>query len=155
MRILFLSHYYPPEVNAPATRTHAHARRWVRAGHEVTVITCNPNCPTGVLFEGYANRLRPQRETIDGVNVVRVWSFLAPNAGMSRRIANYVSFMLSSVWTGLWEPRPDVVVATSPQFFNGWAGVLLKWLRRRPLVLEIRDIWPESIEAVGAMSGGW
>ena len=154
LRILFLSHYYPPEVNAPATRTHAHARRWVESGHEVTVVTSNPNCPGGVVYEGYRNRLRRQRETIDGVEVIRIWTFLAPNAGTGRRIANYVSFMLSSVWTGLTLARPDVVVATSPQFFNGWAGVLLKWLRRRPLVLEIRDIWPESIQAVGAMQGG-
>ena len=133
---------------------HAHARRWVAAGHEVTVITSNPNCPDGVVFEGYANRWRRQVETIDGVRVVRIRTYLAANAGMGPRIANYISFMISSVWTAVTSPRPDVVVATSPQFFNGWAGVLTKWLRRRPLVLEIRDIWPESITAVGAIDGG-
>ena len=154
MHILVLSHYYPPEGNAPATRTHAHARRWAAAGHRVTVITSQPNCPGGVVYDGYANRVRPTRETIDGVEVVRVWTWVAANAGMRGRIANYVSFMLSSVWQSLREDRPDVVLATSPQFFNGWAGVLAKWLRRRPLVLEIRDIWPESITTVGAMRRG-
>ena len=76
---------------------------------------------------------------------------LAPNAGTVRRIANYVSYMLSAVVTCLWLKRPDVIVATSPQFFCGWAGVLVSWLKWRPLVLEIRDIWPESISAVGAI----
>lgn len=151
MHILFCTHYFPPEVNAPASRTYEHAVRWVRAGHRVTVITCNPNCPTGVLFPGYRNRLRPQRESMDGIEVVRVWTFLAPNAGRVRRILNYLSYMVSAVWAGLWVKRPDVIVATSPQFFCGWAGVILSFVRRRPFVLEIRDIWPESIETVGAI----
>lgn len=151
LHILFLTHYFPPEVNAPASRTYEHAVRWVRAGHRVTVITCNPNCPTGVLFPGYRNRWRPQREIMDGIEVVRVWTFLAPNAGRVRRIVNYLSYLFSAVLAGLWQKRPDVIVATSPQFFCGWAGVILSWLRRRPFVLEIRDIWPESIETVGAI----
>jgi len=151
MHILFLTHYFPPEVNAPASRTYEHAVRWVRAGHRVTIITCNPNCPTGILFPGYKNRLRPQRENMDGMEVVRVWTYLAPNAGTVRRIVNYLSFMVSAVLVGLWLEKPDVIVATSPQFFCGWAGVLLSRLKRLPFVLEIRDIWPESIETVGAI----
>lgn len=151
MKILFLSHYFPPEVNAPASRTYEHCKRWVEAGHDVTVLTCAPNCPHGVVYEGYQNRLRRKVEDVDGIRVIRVWTFLAANAGTSRRIANYLSYMFSAVWASLRLQRPDVVIATSPQFFCGWAGILVSRLKRRPLVLEIRDIWPESIEAVGAM----
>jgi glycosyltransferase involved in cell wall biosynthesis len=151
MKILFFSHYYPPEVNAPASRTFEHCVRWARAGHEVTVVTCVPNCPDGVVFDGYRNRWRRQSEMIDGVRVVRIWTYLAPNAGTVRRIANYVSYMLSAALASFRIGRPDVIIATSPQFFCGWAGVLVSWLKRRPLVLEIRDIWPESIRAVGAL----
>jgi glycosyltransferase involved in cell wall biosynthesis len=151
MQILFFSHYFPPEVNAPATRTHEHCARWARAGHDVTVVTCRPNCPDGVLYPGYKNLWRPEVEYVEGVQVVRVWTHLAPNAGTARRIANYLSYMLSAVFAALWLKRPDVVVATSPQFFCGWAGVILSRLKRTKCVLEIRDIWPESIEAVGAM----
>ena len=154
MKILFLSHYFPPEVNAPATRTYEHCRRWVEAGHEVTVVTCVPNCPDGVAFGGYRNRLRRQVEVVDGIRVVRVWTHLAPNAGTLRRIANYLSYQFSSVWSSIWLPPPDVVIATSPQFFCGWAGVWISRFKRRPFVLEIRDIWPESIAAVGAMKKG-
>lgn len=152
MRILFLSHYYPPEVNAPATRTSEHCIRWARAGHDVTVVTCVPNCPTGVAYPGYRNRLWPQVEYLDGVRVVRVWTFLAANAGR-RRIVNFLSYLVSAVLVALCLRRPDIVVATSPQFFCGWAGVLVSRLRRLPFVLEIRDIWPESIQAVGALRG--
>ncbi|NMC21849.1 MAG: glycosyltransferase family 4 protein, partial [Thermogutta sp.] len=87
----------------------------------------------------------------DGIRVVRVWTYLAPNAGTVRRILNYLSFMVSAVWAALRLPRPDVLVATSPQFFCGWAGVWVRRLRRVPFVLEIRDIWPDSIETVGAI----
>ena len=76
---------------------------------------------------------------------------MAPNAGTWRRIANYVSYMASAVLASLRLQHPDVVIATSPQFFCGWAGVLASWVKRAPLVLEIRDIWPESIQAVGAI----
>ena len=93
MHILFLSHYYPPEVNAPASRTAEHCRQWVKAGHDVTVVTCAPNHPAGKLYDGYRNRLF-QRETLDGVEVIRVWTYLAANAGFLRRTLNYLSYVL-------------------------------------------------------------
>jgi len=154
VHILFFSHYFPPEGNAPANRTYENAVRWVRAGHRVTVVTCVPNVPSGVAYAGYRNRLWPQRETIDGVEVVRVWTWLAPNAGTVKRIGNYVSYMVTAVLAVMFRRRPDVIIATSPQFFCGWAGVIASWLKRRPFVLEIRDIWPESITTVGAMRRG-
>jgi hypothetical protein len=148
MNILFLSHYFPPEVNAPATRTYEHCKRWAAA---VTVITCAPNCPDGVVYAGYRNRFR-REEIIDGIRVIRVWTYIAPNKGFFRRIMNYVSYMVSATFHAVVTLRDiDVVVATSPQFFCGWAGVLCRWLRRWPFILEIRDIWPESILTVGAM----
>lgn len=162
MRILFLTHYYAPEGNAPATRVDALTRRWADRGHSVRVITCVPNVPDGKVYSGYRNRWWPQRETRQGVEVQRVWTFLAANRGTSLRIANYLSF-LWSVWVlAPFQPRPDILIATSPQFFCGWAGVIQKWVfrilrpwsrRPIPLVLEIRDIWPESIQAVGALRG--
>ncbi len=150
MRILFLSHYFPPEGNAPAARTYDNCVRWAKAGHAVTVVTGVPSHPAGVVFAGYRNRLR-QRETVDGVEVVRVGTYLAANRGTTRRILNYVSYMLSASAFASALPRADVVVATSPQFFCGWAGVLTSRLRSAPFVLEIRDLWPESISAVGAL----
>lgn len=153
MRIVFFSHYYPPEVNAPASRTSEHCRIWAKAGHDVTVITCAPNHPAGQIYAGYANKLF-QTETRDGVKVVRVWTYLAANEGFARRTANYVSYMLSASLALVRVAKPDIYVSTSPQFFCGLTGLVAKFLRRRSWVLEIRDLWPESIVTVGAMKKG-
>ena len=97
MRVVFFSHYFSPEGNAPASRTYEHCKRWAAAGHQVTVVTCAPNVPGGVVYEGYKNRIWPQRETIDGVDVIRVWTYLAANSGNTKRILNYVSYMFLSL----------------------------------------------------------
>jgi glycosyltransferase involved in cell wall biosynthesis len=153
MRIMFFSHYYPPEVNAPASRTSEHCSAWANAGHEVTVVTCVPNHPSGRVYRGYRNRLC-QTETVDGVRVVRVWTFLAANEGVVLRTFNYLSYLISAAAVLPWLPRPDVVVSTSPQFFCGLVGIIARSLFKAPWVLEIRDLWPESIVAVGAMRKG-
>jgi len=154
MRVIVFTHYFPPEGNAPASRVHAMAKRWVRAGDEVHVITCAPNVPDGVVYPGYANKLW-QTEVVDGIRVTRVWTYIAANKGVTRRIANYLSYMIMASLAGLLAQRPDLVLATSPQFFCGWAGVIVSRLRRLPFILEIRDLWPESIVAVGAMRSGY
>lgn len=150
MRILFLSDNFPPEGNAPATRLYEHATRWVRAGHEVTVITCAPNFPEGRLFAGYRNHWR-RVETVDGIRVVRVKTYITANEGFLKRTLDYMSFMLMATVMSLFERRPEVVVATSPQFFCAIAGWMVSVLKWRPFVFELRDLWPASIMAVGAM----
>jgi colanic acid biosynthesis glycosyl transferase WcaI len=150
VHILFLTHYFQPETNAPANRVLELAREWVRLGHRVTVVTSAPNHPTGHLHPGYKNKVL-YRESIDGIEVIRLWTFLAANEGFLLRTTNYVTFMLSATVQSFRLPTPDVVVSTSPQFFCGLAGFAVSRLKRRPWTLEIRDLWPESIVAVGAM----
>jgi colanic acid biosynthesis glycosyl transferase WcaI len=150
MRILFLSDNFPPESNAPATRLWEHATRWVRDGHEVTVITCAPNFPEGRLFDGYRNAWRAV-EVLDGIRVVRVKTYITANEGFVRRTLDYMSFMVMAFVMSLFERKPDVVVATSPQFFCAIAGWAVSVFKRRPFVFELRDLWPASIFAVGAM----
>lgn len=150
MRILFLTDNFPPETNAPATRTFEHARRWVRAGAAVTVVTTAPNFPAGKLFPGYRNRLL-QRESMDGIETIRVWTYITANEGVARRTLDYMSFMVSGFLAGLLLRRPDVIVCTSPQFFTACAAYVLSLFKRRPFVFELRDLWPDSIIAVGAM----
>ncbi len=150
MRILFLSHYFPPEVNAPASRTFEHCRYWVAAGHDVTVVTCAPNHPQGIVYQGYRNRLF-QRERRDGINVIRLWTYVTANEGVLKRTLNYLSYMVSVIIAIPWLPKSDVVISTSPQFFNGLAGYVVSRIKRTPWALEIRDLWPESILTVGAI----
>lgn len=150
MNILFIADNFPPERNAQASRVYERACYWVRWGHQVTVLTCFPNFPEGKLFPGYRNRLWAEEE-MGGIRVVRVKTFIAPNVGRVLRILDYLSFMISSFCAGLTLPRPDVVVTTSPQFFAAVGGCALTAVRRLPFVLEISDLWPDSIVAVGAM----
>jgi len=154
VNILFLSHYFPPEVNAPANRTFEHARRWVADGHQVTVITGVPNHPRGRLFPGYRNRWL-QEEQLDGIRVIRTWMYLTANEGFLRRTASYVAFAVTAVLASLRADRPDVVMATSPQFFVGLAGAVVARLKRRPFVLEVRDLWPDSIVQLGQIHQRW
>lgn len=154
MRILFLTHYFPPEVNAPASRTFEHCREWARKGHEVHVVTCVPNHPAGRIYPGYRNRLL-QHEEIAGIHVHRVLTMPAANAGLVGRSLNYFFYLLMATLVAPSLPRVDVVVSTSPQFLCGLAGYLVSRLKRVRWVLEIRDLWPESIVTVGAMKESW
>jgi len=148
MRILFLTDNFPPEVNAPATRTYEHCKEWVKNGADVTVITCAPNFPEGKVYKGYTNKWI-QRETIDGIKVIRVWTYITANEGFIKRIIDYLSFMVAAFLAGL-TIKTDTIIATSPQFFTAIAGRWLSFWKRKPWVMEVRDLWPESITAVGA-----
>lgn len=150
MHILFLSDNFPPEVNAPASRTFEHAREWVRAGHRVTIITGFPNFPLGKVFAGYRNQWRKSEE-IEGITVIRVWTYITANSGFLKRSLDYFSFMITAFLASFKVDRPDVVVGTSPQFFTACAAYLVSRVKRIPFVFELRDLWPASIEAVGAM----
>lgn len=154
MHILFLTDNFPPEVNAPASRTYEHAREWVKAGHRVTVVTCAPNFPKGKVFPGYRNRLW-QTEWVDGIRVIRVWTYIAANEGFLNRILDYVSFMFSATLAALPIRQADLVIGTSPQFFTACAAYVVGRLKGIPYIFELRDLWPESIKAVGAMADGW
>lgn len=151
MHILFLTDNFPPEVNAPASRTFEHCKEWVKAGHQVTIITCAPNFPAGKVFNGYKNKLW-QTEEIEGMRVIRVWSYITANAGFIKRILDYISFMPPAVMASFFVKKPDLVIGTSPQFFTVCAAYLVSVFKRIPFVFELRDIWPESIKAVGAMN---
>lgn len=150
MHILFLTDNFPPEVNAPASRTFEHCREWVKAGHKVTVITGAPNFPSGKVFDGYRNRLW-QYETMAGIRIIRVWTYIAANEGFAKRTLDYLSYMFTGFLASLFVRRVDVIVGTSPQFFTVCAAYMTGLLKRAPWVFELRDIWPESIRVVGAM----
>ena len=151
MKILYVSQYFPPEMGAPAARVSELSRHWAGAGHEVTVLTGFPNHPTGIVPPQYRVKFRHlvSRELIDGVNVVRTWLFPFPNRKAHERMLNYSSFCVSSASTGMFLSRPDVIIATSPQLLVGLSGWWLAHYKRVPFVFEVRDLWPESLVAVG------
>jgi colanic acid biosynthesis glycosyl transferase WcaI len=151
VKILYLSQYFPPEMGAPAARASELARHWVQAGHQVSVLTGFPNHPTGIVHSDYRTKLLRlvARERSAGINVVRSWLFPFPNRKAYERILNYSSFCVSAATTGMFVSRPDVLIASSPQLLVALAGWWLSRIRRVPLVFEVRDLWPESLAAVG------
>ena len=143
-------------MGAPAARAAELSRHWARLGHDVTVLTGFPNHPTGVVPEDWRSRLRGLRytEAVDGVRIVRTWLWPLPNRKAHERIRNYTSFCVSAAVSGLALPKPDVVIATSPQLLCALSGWWLAFWKRVPFVFEVRDLWPESLAAVGAGSEG-
>jgi glycosyltransferase involved in cell wall biosynthesis len=150
MHIIFLSHNFPPEVNALATRTFEHCKYWVKNGHKVTVLTCFPNFPEGRVYKGYKRKLF-QWEEAEGIRILRVWTYVAPNQGILKRTLSYFSYVISSLLGVVLIKKGDLVISSTPQFFSAVAGYFFSRLSRLPHFLEVRDLWPESIVAVGAL----
>lgn len=138
-------------MGAPSARVSELSRHWAQGGHDVTVLTGFPNHPDGVVRPEYQKRFRRGifREKIDGVEVVRTWLLPLPNRRAHERMLNYGSFCMSAAIAGSFLARPDIVIATSPQLLVGLAGWWVAKVKRAPFVLEIRDLWPESLAAVG------
>jgi glycosyltransferase involved in cell wall biosynthesis len=177
VKILYLSQYFPPEMGAPAARASELAQHWAQAGHEVSVLTGFPNHPTGVVPEEWHSRLRrltdheqilvtsnqpsspdlrlpaqdPRPQTRDPqYNVFRTWLWPLPNRKAHERMRNYASFCISAALRGTFLPRPDVIIASSPQLLVGLSGWWIAFARQIPFTFEVRDLWPESLVAVGA-----
>ncbi len=151
VKILYVSQYFPPEMGAPAARAAELAHHWSQAGHDVSVLTGFPNHPTGIVPPEWRSRLRrlTYKEKVGRVNVFRTWLWPLPNRKSHERMRNYASFCISAALRGMTVPRPDVIIATSPQLLVGLAGWWIAFSRQIPFVFEVRDLWPESLAAVG------
>jgi glycosyltransferase involved in cell wall biosynthesis len=151
MKILYVSQYYPPETPAPAARASELGELWAGNGHDVTILTGFPNHPTGKVHPAYRMKIWRlwMRDDSKGVKVQRTWLVPLPNRRSSERMLNYGSFFLSAAIRGIFLARPDVVIATSPQLLVGLSGLIIATCKRVPFIFEVRDLWPESLEAVG------
>jgi glycosyltransferase involved in cell wall biosynthesis len=151
LKILYISQYFPPEMGAPAARVSELSQHWADAGHEVTVLTGFPNHPDGVVRPEYRRHFWHGvfREQWNGIDVVRTFLLPFPNRKAYERILNYSSFCASASLTASFLQRPDLVIATSPQLLVGLSGWWLSRLKKVPFVLEVRDLWPESLVGAG------
>lgn len=148
MRILLLSQYFDPE---PHLKGLPFAQELVRQGHEVEVLTGFPNYPGGKLYPGYHLRLI-QREMVDGVRITRVPLFPSHDQGGLCRVANYLSFAVSASVLGPWLIRkPDVIYAYHGHAPIGLPAWIIGFIRRAPYVLDIQDLWPDSVTSSGML----
>lgn len=150
MNILVVSQFFPPEVAAGGIRVHELGRHWVQAGHNVTVITGFPNYPSGIISPEYRSKRRHLRwiENKDGMKVIRTWTSVRPNGGSLDRLCNYTSFSVSAALEGFVTERPDIIIGTSPPLTVGLAAFALAKAKNTRWVLEVRDLWPESLAAL-------
>ncbi|HYF79061.1 MAG TPA: glycosyltransferase family 4 protein [Symbiobacteriaceae bacterium] len=151
MRILLITHYFPPEIGAPQARLFEMAKTWVAEGHQVVVVTGFPNHPTGVIPPEYRGKRR-MVEWMDGIEVHRNWVYATPNEGFIKKTAGHISFMLSSVFQSLFRVgRPDAIVVSSPTFFSVFSAWFYSRWKRVPYVFDVRDLWPAAIVELGVL----
>jgi len=151
MRILFVSHYFPPETGAASVRIHEFIKYLVNKGDKVIVITGFPNYPTGVVQKSYRKKFI-SKEIIDGIIILRLWIYTSVKKGFLPRILNYISFMFTAILGGIVADKYDIIVATSPPLLVGISGYVLSKLKRAKFIFDVRDLWPESAVAVGMLN---
>jgi glycosyltransferase involved in cell wall biosynthesis len=149
LKILLITQYFPPEIGAGSNRAYEHANIWSNLGAKVTVLTCFPNYPDGIIHENYKKYIKLE-ETINKINVLRTFTYATPNKGVVRRSISYFSFMFSSIIQGYFNAKDhDIIIATSPPITIGISGLVLSKLTKIPLVFDVRDLWPASIVQLG------
>ncbi|MCB1056476.1 MAG: glycosyltransferase family 4 protein [Acidobacteria bacterium] len=153
-RLLILSQYFPPEMGAPQVRLSELGERLLDRGWAVEVLTALPNYPTGRVFPGYA-KLRPVVEEVGRLRTVRV-PLWPSKTGFAKRLVSYFTFAGAAA---LWGPgrcrTPDLLWVESPPLFIGYAARHLSWRWRRPYVLNVSDLWPESAIRMGIVREGF
>jgi colanic acid biosynthesis glycosyl transferase WcaI len=147
MRFLILTQYFTPEVGAPQTRLSSLARELIRLGHSVEVVTALPNYPRGEVFANYRHRWIVS-EDVDGVPVHRTWVLASLGAGWKRAFG-FASFAVTSL-LGLHKcARPDWIFVESPPLTLILPAILAARLWRVPVIMNVADLWPDSICALG------
>lgn len=152
MRLLILSLYFPPEIGAAPTRLDAMAQELARLGHDVELVTGMPNYPQGKIFPGYRGSVY-RREVCNGVVIHRVWLYPTNGRGLGR-LLNYVSFSLFSLYGLCRARKPDFLFVESPPLTLSVAGNIYARLRGVPLILNVADLWPDTLVEMGLLKPG-
>lgn len=145
-KLLYLTEWFDPE---PVFKGLRFARGLLDSGFEVEVATAFPNHPGGKVFPGYRIRAY-QRQTMEGVPVHRLFVLPSHDRSGLRRMLTYCSFFVSAlIFLLLRMRRYDVLYVYHPPIMPGLAAALAALVHRRPFILEIQDLWPDSVAASG------
>jgi len=151
MKISWYSHYFTPEIGAPSARLFDLSSQWVGAGHAVSVTTCFPNHPGGELYPGYRMTLH-QEENLNGITVHRLPTYVAANRGFIKKLGGHLSYIPPALVRAVaLKEEADIIIGSSPTFFAALAGAGAALLRRRPFVMEVRDLWPAIFVELGVL----
>lgn len=148
MRILLISHFFPPEEPPAAFLAFELATALKHANHDVDVITGFPNWPTGTVFNGYY-RNKTTIENINGLNIIRLPFLAAPSGSFIRRAIDFTSFQFLVKREGKKLNRPDLIYVLAPPNEDGLAARSLAKHFKCPYVLNIQDIHPDTAINLG------
>ncbi|NCP25044.1 MAG: glycosyltransferase family 4 protein [Erythrobacter sp.] len=149
MRIIYFHQHFSTPKGSSGTRSYEFARRAIEAGHEVTVVCGSYSQGNTGLTEPFVNGKR--RGKIEGIDVIELDLAYSNADGLVRRARTFLRFAWQSVLMALREPY-DVCFATSTPLTAAIPGIAAKWLRRKPFVFEVRDLWPELPKAMGVVT---
>jgi glycosyltransferase involved in cell wall biosynthesis len=150
VRVVLIHQAFVSPGEAGGTRHFELAKHAGAAGHQFTIVASDLSYLTGQRATGTGGVI--SEETIQGVRVLRAFTYPTLHRSFTWRIVSFVSFMCSSLWVGLRAGPVDVVMGTSPPIFQAASAWLLSFLRRKPLLLEIRDLWPDFAIGLGVLS---
>jgi glycosyltransferase involved in cell wall biosynthesis len=154
VRLLILTQYYPPEVGAAQNRLSDLARRLATRGHDVHVLTALPNYPGATVFPAYQGRAG-MSEILDHVTVHRAGLYVPSRPTLLRRMRCYLSFAVHAAMLGRRIlPRADLLMMESPPLFLAPAGIYLARRLGARLVVNVSDLWPRSVLALGLVKPG-
>jgi len=153
MRVVIVSQIFFPEKSAASNRM----SRFIEGFKDVaeTFLICQmPNYPTGVIPQEYRGMIY-KKEDFNGCSVLRTCVIPSDNSKIARRSINYITFFLSSLFFGIVKiKKPNIIIGSSPQLLNAFSAALLAKIKRAKFIFDVRDIWPESIAAMGLMKKG-
>jgi len=150
--ILFISENFLPETNAAAARVFERGIYWKEWGYKVKYITSFPNRHMGKAHKGYSDKLF-QSEIINGLDILRVKTYIPKKKDTFYRALHQISFMFSSLIASLFTKKTDAIIVTTPQFFCSISGLIVAKIKRTLFILEVADIWTNSIKATQQTSG--
>ncbi len=150
MHILYIHQHFATPAGSTGTRSYEFARRWVKAGHKVTLITGHCDV-SGLELE----RRLIYKQSIEGINVVVVGTKYSNKQSYLRRVTSFLSFCLLSIYAGLRTKSMDVIYASSTPLTVGIPAMVIKWTKRVPFVFEVRDQWPEIPIELGIITNGF
>jgi len=153
MNILIYTQYFLPETNAPANRWGYFAHYLAQQGHQVTVLTSFPNHPQGKIFPSYKNQGK-KVEKKDGITIIRSWTYITSSRKFLPRLLNYLSFAYSSYRNSRAIKNLDLVIVSSPPLFVALQGRRIARREKIPLILDLRDMWPEAAVSTGYLRQG-
>ena len=152
MHVLLIHQAFVSPTEAGGTRHYEFARYLVSKNHKFTVVASNLSYLTGkskARFE--PNRFVPE-QNLKGLKVIRAYTWRSPQGSFIGRLISFLSFTITSFWKALRVNGVDVVFGTSPPIFQACSALLVAKLRRRPFLLEIRDLWPEFAIDMGILT---